>query len=75
MHKKTIILAAAILTVTVVTSMTAAQVNAQGNGAQHEAESQKAMQIAHCKDLKSRMASDESAAAQYKSKDCEGLLK
>lgn len=49
------------------------QVKAQ-NGAGEEEKSQKAMQTAHCKELKEKMATDASAAAQYKSKDCEGLL-
>jgi hypothetical protein len=74
MYKKTIILAAAILTVTVMTSMTAGQVYAQG-GAQQEQESQTALQKQDCMQLKGKMATDEAAAAQYKSKDCESLLK
>jgi hypothetical protein len=51
------------------------QVNAQGSGAQQEQESQTALQKQDCMQLKGKMANDEAAAAQYKSKDCESLLK
>jgi hypothetical protein len=45
------------------------------SGAQLEEESQTALQKQDCSQLKAKMANDEAAAAQYKSKDCEGLLK
>jgi hypothetical protein len=50
------------------------QVNAQGSGAQQEQESQTALQKQDCMQLKAKMANDEAAAVQYKSKDCESLL-
>jgi hypothetical protein len=49
------------------------QVNAQG-GMQEEEESQRALQIQECQQLKDKMANDPAAAQQYQSKDCEGLL-
>ena len=44
-------------------------------GAQLEEGSQTALLKQDCMQLKEKMASDEAAAAQYKSKDCESLLK
>ena len=44
------------------------------SGAQQEQESQTALQK-DCMQLKAKMANDEAAAAQYKSKDCESLFK
>lgn len=44
-------------------------------GAHLEEESQTALQKQDCMQLKAKMANDEAAAAQYKSKDCESLLK
>ena len=49
------------------------QVNAQSM--QEEEESQRSLQIQDCQQLKDKMADDPAAAEQYKSKDCEGLLK
>lgn len=50
------------------------QVNAVGSGEQEEQDSQTAMQKQECEQLKSQMSTDQSAADQYKSKDCAGLL-
>ena len=44
-------------------------------GAQLEEESQTALQKQDCMQLKAKMANNEAAASQYKSKDCESLLK
>jgi len=44
-------------------------------GAQLEEGSQTALLKQDCMQLKEKMANDEAAAAQYKSKDCESLLK
>jgi len=40
-----------------------------------EQESQTALQKQDCMQLKAKMANDEAAAAQYKSKDCDSLFK
>jgi len=40
-----------------------------------EEESQTALLKQDCMQLKGKMANDEAAASQYKSKDCESLLK
>ena len=54
------------------TSYSITQVNAQT--AEDEATSQRNLQIQDCQQLQARMANDKDAAAQYKSKDCAGLL-
>ena len=56
-------------------SYSVSQVNAQGSGEQGEQDSQTAMQKADCEQLKSKMDTDQDAAAQYNSKDCADLLK
>jgi len=72
--KMTIIGILAILVALSSGSYSIIQVNAQGSGAQQEQESQTALQKQDCMQLKAKMANDEAAAAQYKSKDCESLL-
>jgi hypothetical protein len=45
------------------------------NKLQQEEESQTGLLKQDCMQLKAKMVNDEAAAAQYKSKDCESLLK
>jgi len=49
--------------------------NLRSTPPQQEQESQTALQKQDCMQLEAKMANDEAAAAQYKSKDCESLLK